>query len=304
LRAAGDFARKAFLDYDIDSKAVRILRQSVIPFVSWGYAVAPVLGRIALHQPWKIANILMAYYLLDAGMAAMAGDDDEETRKALPESVRERMFFGSFGPNMHIRIPFMGDEDNPVYYRLGDYVPFASMTKGLPNGAFGQSWIPSIVTPSGPMVSAIAGFVAGVDPYTGKSLYKPTDTQWDKLLKSAKFGYDIVSPPMVSSKNIEKATEIASGDNLSITGVEPSSSVFARMLGLKIYDYNVPESLAIQDKIEKSIERDFKAAMNKAKKEEDMRGYPDYEELDETLDDLQERMEERVARLRGEEEEE
>jgi protein-tyrosine phosphatase len=109
---------------------------------------------------------------------------------------------------------------------------------------------------------------------------------------------------MVSSKNLEKATEIVSGDNLSITGAEPSNAVFARMLGLKIYDYNVPESLAIQDKIEKSIERDFKAAMNKAKKEEDKRGYPDYEELDETLQDLQERMEERVARLRGEEEEE
>lgn len=303
LRAAGDFARKAFLDYDIDSKAVRIARQSVIPFISWGYAVAPVLGRIALHQPWKIANILMAYYLLDAGMAAMAGDDDEETRKALPESVRERMFFGSFGPNMHIRIPFMGDADNPVYYKLGDYVPFASMTKGLPNGAFGQKWIPSIVTPSGPFVSAIAGFVAGVDPYTGKSLYKPTDTQWDKLLKSAEFGYDIVAPPVVNSKNYAKVKEIISGDNLSITGAEPSNAVFARMFGLKLYDYNVPEELAIQDKIEKAIERDFKAAMNKAKKEEDKRGYPDYEELDETLQDLQERMEERVARLRGEEEE-
>ena len=303
LRAAGDFARKAFLDYDIDSKAVRVLRQSVIPFISWGYAVAPVLGRIALHQPWKIANIMMAYYLLDVGMAAMAGDDDEETRKALPESVRERMFFGSFGPNMHIRIPFMGDADNPVYYKLGDYVPFASMTKGLPNGLFGQSWIPSIVTPSGPMVSAVAGFIAGIDPYTGKSLHKPTDTEWDKLVNNAKFGYDIVAPPMVTSKNLTKATEIISGDNLSITGAEPSNAVFARMMGLKLYDYNVPEELARQDKIEKAIERDFKAAMNKAKKEEDKRGYPDYEELDETLEDLQTRMEERVARLRGEEEE-
>lgn len=303
LRAAGDFARKAFLDYDIDSKAVRVLRQSVIPFISWGYAVAPVLGRIALHQPWKIANIMMAYYLLDVGMAAMAGDDDEETRKALPESVRERMFFGSFGPNMHIRIPFMGDADNPVYYKLGDYVPFASMTKGLPNGLFGQSWIPSIVTPSGPMVSAVAGFIAGIDPYTGKSLHKPTDTEWDKLINNAKFGYDIVAPPMVTSKNLTKATEIISGDNLSITGVKPSNAVFARMMGLKLYDYNVPEELARQDKIEKAIERDFKAAMNKAKKEEDMRGYPDYDELDDTLEDLQTRMEERVARLRGEEEE-
>jgi len=303
LREAGDFARKAFLDYDIDSKAVRVLRQSMIPFISWGYAVAPVLGRIALHQPWKIANIVMAYYLLDIAMASMGGGDDDELREKGPEYMRERMFFGNFGPRMYIRIPFMGDAENPVYYKLGDYVPFASITKGLPNGLFGQSWIPSVVTPSGPFVSAVAGLLLGVDPYTGKDIHKPTDSEWDKLFNSATFAYDTAMPSMVSSKNISKVKDIID-EKEGITGVKPSNLVMARMLGFKLYDYNVDESMAIQDKVVKGIEKDFKAAMTRAKKEEYRKGYPDYEALDKELEVLRERMEKRVAEVRGGEEEE
>jgi hypothetical protein len=262
-----------------------------------------VLGRIALHQPWKIANILMAYYLLDVAMAAMGDGDDDELREKGPEYMRERMFFGSFGPRMFIRIPFMGDEENPVYYKLGDYVPFASITKGLPNGLFGQSWIPSVVTPSGPFVSAISGLLLGVDPYSGKDIHKPTDSEWDKLVNSAVFAYDTAMPPAVSSKNWSKVKDIIQ-EKEGITGAKPSNLVIARMFGFKLYDYNVDESLAIQDKVVKGIKRDFKSAMSKARKEEYRKGYPDYEALDKELEVLRERMEKRVAEVRGGEEEE
>jgi hypothetical protein len=298
LKAAGTFARKAFLDYDIDSKAVKVLRQSVLPFISWTYAVTPVLARMALHQPWKIANVIAAYYLIEVALAAMAGDDDDELRKAGPEYMRERMFFG-MGPHMFIRLPF-GDAQNPVYYKLGDYVPFASMTKGLPNGLMGQSWVPAAVTPGGPYLTAAAGLLFGVDPYTGKAIHKPTDSEWDKLLNSAKFTYDLAMPPAVSSRNIDKALDIKD-EKAGVTGAMPSNLVFARMLGFKAYDYDVDESMIVQDKVVKGIEKDFKAAMRKAKREEYSKGYPDYDALDEELEVLRERMERRIAKVRGEE---
>ena len=300
FREAGKFALKAFGDYDIDSKAVKALRQTVMPFISWGYAMGPVIGRIALTQPWRIANILMAYYLLEAAMSSSAGDDDEETRQSGPAYVRERMFFGSVGPYMHIRIPFMGDAENPVYYKLGDYFPVASMTKGLPNGFMGQSWFPSMITPSGPFVSAILGFVAGVDPYTGKSINQPTDTQWEKLWNSTKFGYDIIAPPSISSRQISRANDFFEGKT-GITGSEPSGMVFARAFGLKLYDYNVIESETIQEIAAKRVQREFKTAMEKAKRDEYRKGSPDYDELDRTLEALQERMEKEIDKARGEE---
>jgi len=301
FRTAGKFALKAFGDYDIDSKAVKTMRQTIMPFISWGYAMGPMIGRIALTQPWKIANVLMAYYLLEAGMASAAGGDDEEARKSGPDSIRERMFFGAVGPYMHIRIPFMGDDDNPVYYKLGDYFPAASMTKGLPNGFAGQSWIPGMVTPSGPLVSTVASLILGVDTYTGKSIHQPTDTEWQKLWNTTKAAYDIVSPPGISSKQVGRATDFFEGKT-GITGVEPSPMVFARAFGLKLYDYNVDESEAMQDLAVKRIEKDFKSAMAKAQRDEFRKGYPDYDELDATLEDLRVRMEKEVLKKRGEEE--
>ena len=295
LQEAGQFARKAFGDYDIDSKAVKVARQTVMPFISWFYAMAPVLGRIAVYQPWKLANVLAAYMLLEA---AMGGGDDEELRKQGPESIRERMFFGTIGPYMHVRIPFMGDDQNPVYYKLGDYFPMASMTKGLPNGFMGQSWFPGGLTPSGPFVSGIAGLVLGVDPYTGKSIHKPTDTDWDKLWNATKFGYDIVTPPAISSRQIGKVDDIIAGKT-GITGAEPSMLPIARTFGLKLYDFNVDEQAAINEIVVKRIQRDFKSAITKATRDEMRKGYPDYEALDAELEDLRTRMEKEIEKARG-----
>lgn len=300
FRTAGQFALKAFGDYDIDSKAVKALRQTVMPFISWGYAMGPMIGRMVLMQPWKIANILMAYYLIEAAMSGAADGDDEETRKSGPENIRERMFFGAVGPYMHVRIPFMGDDQNPVYYKLGDYFPVASITKGLPNGLMGQSWFPSMVTPSGPFVSVIASTVLGVDTFTGKSIHEPTDTGWEKLWNSTKAGYDIFSPPAISSRQITRANDFFEGKE-GITGAPPSGLVFARALGLKMYDYNVTESEAVQKLVSDKITREFKSAMTKAKREEYRKGYPDYEALDKELEDLQTRMEKELAKARGEE---
>lgn len=298
LSEAGLFARKAFGDYDIDSKAVKVARQTVMPFISWFYAMAPVLGRIAVYQPWKFANVLAAYMLLEGAMGAAGAGDDDELRKQGPESIRERMFFGTIGPYMHVRIPFMGDDQNPVYYKLGDYFPMASMTKGLPNGFMGQSWFPGGLTPSGPFVSAIAGMVLGVDPYTGKSIHQPTDTDWDKLWNVTKFGYDIAIPPAVSSRQIGRVDDLLAGKT-GVTGVEPSPLVLARMFGLKMYDYNVDEQAAINEIVVKRIERDFKSAMTKATRDEMRKGYPDFEALDAELNKLRERMDKEIEKARG-----
>lgn len=298
FRDAGNFAREAFLNYDIDSKAVRIARQSVLPFVSWTYAIMPVLGRIALYQPWKIANVLMAYYLLDVAMSSLAGDDDEETRKKGPEWVRDRMF--GIGPNMNIRIPFLGDDKNPVYYRLGDYIPLASSVKGLPNGFMGQSWIPQAITPGGPFVSAIAGLVAGIDPYTGKDLHKATDTNLDKLWNISKFAYDTATPPAVSSRQLARVQDIID-EKKGVTGALPSGLPLARMFGLKFYDYNVDEAQAMQGFAAKRIEREFKDEIRKLKRDEMRKGTPDYAGLTEAITKLEARMREEMAKARGEE---
>lgn len=284
LLEAGRFARQAFLDYDIDAPAVKFLRQSFMPFVSWTYAVTPVLGRIIANQPWKVANVLAAYYLIDLATASLAGDDDE-LRKLGPERLDERMF--GFGPRMYIRIPFAGDDQNPVYYRLGDYIPLASTAKGLPNGFAGQDWWPGGLTPGGPFINAIIGIVGGTDPYTGDPIHQPTDGNADKLMNVAKFGYDLFAPPMVRSSNYEKVTDAIDG-KVGVTGREIgiSNLIFSKIMGLKAFDYNVDEEAAFRDIRQSQIVRDYKAAISKAKREELRRGYPDYESLNAEIESL------------------
>jgi len=251
-----------------------------------------------MHQPWKIANVMMVYYLIDAAMASAAGDDDEEKRKQGPEYVRERMF--GIGPYTHIRIPFMGDDKNPVYYRLGDYVPMASAAKGLPNGFMGQSWFPGALTPSGPMVSAVIGLVGGVDPYTGKSIHKPTDSDWDKFVNAGMFAYDIITPPAVSSKQLKSIVDIAS-EKTGPTGAPVSDLAIARTFGLKLYEFNVDEAAYYRSVEIRKLQRDYKAAMNKAAREEYRKGYPDRVALEKEISELRDRMMEAIDKARGEE---
>lgn len=289
LQEAGRFARQAFLDYDIDAPAVKFLRQSFLPFVSWTYAITPVLGRIAANQPWKIANVMAAYALIDVATSALAGDDDE-LRKLGPEKLDERMF--GIGPRMHIRIPFLGDDENPVYYRLGDYVPLASTAKGLPNGFMGMDWFPGGLTPGGPFINAIIAMSGGVDPYTGKPIHRPEDGTLDRFFNIGTFAYDQFTSPMIRSGNIAKVKDAVQGNVNMYSGREVgiSNLIFARIGGLKFVDFNVNEEAGFREMRGSAVMRDYKSAISRAKREEIAKGYPDYEALNEEIQSLTEEM--------------
>lgn len=293
---AGKRARSGYVDYDIDSTYIRTLRQSVMPFVSFTYGIIPVLGRIALEKPWKIANVLTAFYITGALMQGLVDDDDEETRKMMPEYIRSRMF--GIGPYMHIRLPFGGSED-PMYMRIGDYFPLAGAGGQVPNGIMGQSWIPQGLNPSNPLLTLIATFLTGVDVYTGKPINEVTDTNFQKLVNHAKSAYGVFAPPVVGPSNIGNMRDVITGKT-GMTGVTESPAVFARaFLGLRLYQNNLQESEAIRGVIVDGIRRDFQMAMSRAKREEAQSGSPDYEALDKELQKLYERMQKEIDEARG-----
>jgi hypothetical protein len=122
------------------------------------------------------------------------------------------------------------------------------------------------------------------------------------LWTSAKFAYDTMTIPLLTTRNIEKVNDIVEGKT-GITGAEPSSLAIARAFGFKFYDYNVAEQEAINDNAVKRIKRDFSTAITQAKRDEYRKAYPDYDALDEKLDDLRTRMEEAINKARGGEEE-
>jgi hypothetical protein len=85
------------------------------------------------------------------------------------------------------------------------------------------------------------------------------------------------------------------------TGKPNDGLVFARLFGLSVYQYDEAETQYYQDAEVKKIKSEFKKEMNKAKRDEMSKGYPDYEALDERLDKLAQRLEDRIAKIRGDE---
>ena len=300
FKEAGNFARFAFLDYDIDSKAVKILRQSVLPFVSWSYAIMPVLGHIALHKPWKLVNVLLAYSILEA---ATSGDEDDDLRKRGPEQYRERLW--NVGPHAYIRVPFMGDEKNPVYFKLGAYVPTGNWLDKQPEGFLGINNWPQPITPGGPFINTVLGLVGGVDPFTGKKLSPPTDSDWEGAVDRAKFMGATFTPGWTPGA-VDVATKAAGGRGkaeLDLAGNPVSSLEVARKLGglnLQLYTFNT-DAAAIQQSIAaRSIKAEFDKEIAKLRRAEARYENPDWVAFAKKRDELLARRNERINEARGE----
>jgi hypothetical protein len=297
-RKAGDHARFAFLDYDIDSKAVRIMRQTAFPFISWPYAAAKLMGNVALHKPWKLVNLYAGYWILDAMMQGLTGDDDDELRTAGPEWARDRLLFG-MGPHTHVRVPFLGDSENPVYYNLGKYVVPSSFGEKVPNGFLGLSWWPSSVSPGGPFISAAIGLAGGVDPFNGKALSPPTADDWERLGDRLAYAQSLFAPnlPFLNARELAKAKDAF--EQRTDRSENYASLYAARAMGLRFYDFNVQGALDAQDRAAKAIERDFKIEIGKLRHAQERLENPDWDAFYEREDELLKRMEERIAKVRG-----
>lgn len=292
FKEAGDFARFAFLDYDIDSKAVKVLRQSVLPFVSWSYAIMPVLGHIALHKPWKLVNVLLAYSLLDM---ATGGDDDDEKRKAGPERFRSRMW--GIGAHNYIRVPFMGDDENPVYFKMGAYVPTGNWLDKQPEGFLGINNWPQPVSPGGPFTNTILGLFGGIDPYTGKKLSTPAESDWEGLVDRAKFMGATFTPGWAPAA-ADIATKAAGGKGkpeLGMAGNPVGNLDAARKFGgLQLDSFNTAEAKVQQNIAVKSIKADFDKEIAK------LRRTSDWEAFAKRRDELLQRRNERINEAKGE----
>jgi hypothetical protein len=295
---AGIAARKMFLDYDIDARWVRAARQSVLPFVSWSYAIMPVLGRLAITRPWAMVNMLTAIAIMNS---IMDDEDDEEWRKKGPEAVRDKALWG-MGPHMYMRVPFLGDDQNPVYWNIGKSIPMMALFQP-PAGEsklMGQDWYPGFLNPSGPYVALLANALLNVDPFTGKELYKETDTNPQKIVNSTKAVWDVMAPSWASTRFATNLQDLADG-KVGPTGVLPDSMFIARLFGMTLYEFNRSEVLYSQNAEVAKLKREFMTAMRTAAKDEARRGYPDYEALDVKLADLRERMMQAMDKARGEE---
>lgn len=303
FRIAGDHARFAFLDYDIDSKAIRIMRQTAFPFISWPYAAAKLIGNIAVHRPWKLVNLYAGYWMIEAVMQAMSGDDEEEDeakRKVGPEWARDRLLFG-YGPHASMRVPFMGDDKNPVFYNVGKYMVPSSFGDRVPNGFMGQDWFPSFLSPGGPFISAAVAAVGGVDPFNAQPLSPPTASNWESLVARTKYMQSLFVPnlPYINLRETDKLADAISGRTDKTDS--HAELYFARLAGLRFQDYNVDQAQIAQFRAAKAIMGEYKQEIGKLRRAEARLENPDWDAFREKQADLMQRMRDEMAKAKGEE---
>jgi hypothetical protein len=303
FRIAGDHARFAFLDYDIDSKAVRIMRQTAFPFISWPYAAAKLIGNIAVHRPWKLVNLYAGYWMIEAVMQAISGDDEEEDeakRKVGPEWARDRLLFG-YGPHASLRVPFMGDDKNPVFYNAGKYMVPSSFGDRTPNGFMGQGWFPSFLIPGGPFISTAVAAVGGVDPFNAQPLSPPTASDWEALVARTKYVQSLFVPnlPYINLRETDKLAEAISGRTDKTDS--HAELYFARLAGMRFQDYNVDKEQISQFRAAKAIMGQYKQEIGKLRRAEARLETPDWDAFREKQTELLQRMQEEMAKAKGEE---
>ena len=84
-------AMKWGMDYSLTSRSVKGLRQTIVPFVSYQYKIAPLIAESLIKRPWVLAKFALIYPA--AKMLAMAlhdldDDDWEDLEKQLPAYIK------------------------------------------------------------------------------------------------------------------------------------------------------------------------------------------------------------------------
>lgn len=231
---AGRRARKSFLDYHINAPWIAAMRQTVFPFISFTYRAVPMMLEVAAKKPHKLLKLMMVLGVLNALGAVMAGGDDEEERKLLPEEKAGRIW--GIVPKL-IRMPWNDQHGSPVYLDIRRFIPVGDVFDfGMTQAALP---IPPWLQLGGPL-SLGAELWANKSFFTGKPITLETDTPAQATAKVLDHLYKFFAPNILGLPNTH-ATEGVVGSMTGRTdafGREMSSAqAVASAFGVKLGSY-------------------------------------------------------------------
>ena len=175
----------AFIDYDINAPWVNLGRKTVTPFIGFPYGMIKKVHRLMKEKPWKIAKLAISLYLLNKLGYLISGTDEEEERALLPERKKGRSYL-YLAPKL-IRAPTKSRR----------YIDLTRMNPAGDIAAMGERGgmpLPAVVSPSGPIVTALEGLILNYDTYTQQPIWEETDTVSESAQKVFKHFYKAAVP--------------------------------------------------------------------------------------------------------------
>ena len=274
-RQAGRYARRSFLDYNIQAPWIVAAKQSgVLPFISFSYRAIPMLYETMRDKPWKIMKLAMVLGAASAASAAFLGlsdDDEERERRWLPDEKRGTIW--GMVPKM-IRMPWNTASDNPVFLDVRRFIPAGDITDtGTSHGALP---LPGFLSVGGPLALMVE-LMANRSMFTGKDIVLDTDTPAESTKKILDYTYKWAMPnlPVPTLGTITPGTEPGQFQTYSWTGI---SNAAHRKEGTFGRDQNIPMAVgsAFGMKLEgyspavgrKNAEAKHKAGLQELRKQE------------------------------------
>jgi len=286
LESAGLYAKKVFLDYDNDSRLLHALRQSILPFASWGYVMSARLAEIAVTQPWKLATLALVYSMVSGALSAGEGDEDRKRRRRTGHD--STTWFGAYKDFK------FGD----TYFNAARwFAPSPIEFKDAPNGFMGlHSW-PGSITPSNPITNSLM-YMFGFDPYTGKTFTKEANDPLDNTLLAAAKIYNQFTFPAAQVTSVGGQMRFRAQPALNDIAGMPSDQMthYARLLLPVTSESKQASRKALEYDI-KATERAFDTEISAVKRSRAI-GRITGPNADKTIAELRKRKQERVAELR------
>ena len=135
---AAMFARKQFIDYDINAPVINFLRHSVTPFLSFTYRVVPILAESAVLRPHKYVKYAALGYGLNKMSELYGGEEEKEEAKFiranLPEYEAGRILDMPFMPHKVVRLPVKDSNGNTKYLNISRLFPGGDALSFRANG--------------------------------------------------------------------------------------------------------------------------------------------------------------------------
>ena len=253
---AAMFARKHFIDYDIDAPFINSMRRTVTPFLAFSYRAVPLLAETAVVRPWKYVKYATIGYLLNKAGEKYGGNDAERERALIDaDTYKGGNLLGlPFMPYKNIKLPFTTKDGQSKYMFIERYFPGGDVLE------LGSGVIPALPAPLQPSLglagSVLQAFI-GYDFFTkekvkglGVSSMDDINTMFKYLSKQLLPNFPFV-PGSYATERINKATFQRPS---AYREVESELTAILNSVGFKVNNVSVKklrrsEQIKLQEKL-------------------------------------------------------
>lgn len=248
-------ARRQFIDYDIRAPYINALRNTILPFVSYPYRLAPLLAEAVSERPYKLIKYATLGYMLSSAYFWITGDDDEDDRKFMDPALTGLTWFGA---PQALRVG-TDRNDNPIFLDIRRLVPGGDLFDMGGNAAV--PWLPSTMVPGGPLMIGVEMVMnksqftqRPIADYTNDSAAENTGDVALHLWRSSVPNLPFIPYTWANKKVVDAMT-----GKMTRTGQEQSTGMaIASAVGIKLTAQNLRENIDRREREVEDANRDLR----------------------------------------------